>query len=111
MAIVKTDVPMTSRLCEDTILALVERYPFLRTEKLGATAFGRSLRTLVVGNGPRKVVYSAAHHANEWITTPVLLKFAEELAAAMESRRGDFRYGRRPIGRHGNHLHGTHGGS
>ena len=85
MAIVKTDVPMTSRLCEDTILALVERYPFLRTEKLGVTAFGRSLRTLVVGNGPRKVVYSAAHHANEWITTPVLLKFAEELAAAMEA--------------------------
>ena len=85
MAIVKTDVPMTARLCEDTILALVERYPFLRTEKLGATAFGRSLRTLVVGNGPRKVVYSAAHHANEWITTPVLLKFAEELAAAMEA--------------------------
>ena len=85
MAIVKTDVPMTSRLCEDTILALVERYPFLRTEKLGVTAFGRSLRTLVVGRGPRKVVYSAAHHANEWITTPVLLKFAEELAAAMEA--------------------------
>ena len=85
MAIVNTDVPMTSRLCEDTILALVERYPFLRTEKLGVTAFGRSLRTLVVGNGPRKVVYSAAHHANEWITTPVLLKFAEELAAAMEA--------------------------
>ena len=85
MAIVKTDVPMTSRLCEDTILALVERYPFLRTEKLGVTAFGRSLRTLVMGNGPRKVVYSAAHHANEWITTPVLLKFAEELAAAMEA--------------------------
>lgn len=85
MAIVKTDVPMTARLCEDTILALVERYPFLRTEKLGVTAFGRSLRTLVVGRGPRKVVYSAAHHANEWITTPVLLKFAEELAAAMEA--------------------------
>ena len=85
MAIVKTDVPMTSALNEETILALTARYPFLRSEKLGETAFGRPLRTLVVGRGPRKVIYSAAHHANEWITTPVILKFVEELAEAMES--------------------------
>ena len=84
MAIVKNDVPMTYGLCEATILALLERYPFLRSEVLTRTAFGRNLRTLVIGTGPRKVIYSAAHHANEWITTPVLLKFAEELAAAME---------------------------
>ena len=80
MAIVKTDVPMTYERCERTILALLERYPFLRSEVLTRTAFGRNLRTLVIGTGPRKVIYSAAHHANEWITTPILLKFAEELA-------------------------------
>lgn len=85
MAIVKTDVPMTYERCERTILALLERYPFLRSEVLTRTAFGRNLRTLVIGTGPRKVIYSASHHANEWITTPILLKFAEELAAAMES--------------------------
>jgi g-D-glutamyl-meso-diaminopimelate peptidase len=28
------------------------------------------------------VLYNAEHHANEWITTPLLLKFAEDLAAA-----------------------------
>ena len=84
MAIVKTDVPMTYGLCEATILALLERYPFLRSEVLTRTAVGRNLRTLVIGTGPRKVIYSASHHANEWITTSILLKFAEELAAAME---------------------------
>ena len=31
------------------------------------------------------MLYSAAHHANEWITTPVLLKFLEELAQAAET--------------------------
>ncbi len=76
---------MTSALCDQTILDLVERYPFLRTEKLGVTAFGRPLRTLVIGRGLRRVVYSAAHHANEWITTPVILKFIEEFAAALEA--------------------------
>ena len=85
MAIVRTDIPMTYALCEETILALVERYPFLRTEVLTETAYGRNLRTLVVGRGPRKVIYSASHHANEWITTPLILKFVEDFAAALES--------------------------
>lgn len=85
MAIVQTDVPMTSQRCIDTILKLTETYPFCRSEELTTTAFGRPIRTLVIGNGPRKVLYTAAHHANEWITTPVLLKFAEELAAAIQN--------------------------
>ena len=85
MAIVKTDVPMTYGLCEQTILALVNEYPFLRTEVLAETSHGRNLRTLVIGNGPRKVIYSAAWHANEWITTPILLKFAEEFAEALKN--------------------------
>ena len=85
MAIVRTDIPMTSALCESTIDALLETYPFLRSETLTDTAFGRPVRTLVIGGGDRKVIYSASHHANEWITTPVLLKFAEELAEAIRS--------------------------
>ena len=83
MSIVKTDIPMTYEKCQETILALVEKYPFLRSEVLEQTAFGRNLRTIVIGQGPRKVVFSASHHANEWITTPVLLKFIEEFAEAI----------------------------
>lgn len=82
MSIVPTNVPMTSRLCNDTILALMRRYPGMRSEVLTTTAFGREIRTLVIGNGPRRVLYSAAHHANEWITTPILLRFAEDFADA-----------------------------
>ena len=84
MPIVKTNVPMTSQLCESTILELVRTYPQCRSEVLGQTAYGRNLRTLVVGNGPRKVLFTASHHANEWITTPVLLKFAEDFARAAQ---------------------------
>ena len=83
MAIVRTDIPITAESSEQMILALVEKYPFCRTEVIGTTAYGRPLRTLVIGNGPRKVIYSASHHANEWITSLVLLKFAEELAQAI----------------------------
>lgn len=89
MCIVRTDIPITSQSCERMILQLVKTYPFCRTEVITSTAGGRPVRTLVIGNGPRKVIYSAAHHANEWITSLVLLKFAEELAEAI-SKEGDF---------------------
>ncbi len=83
MPIVQTDVPITSQSCEQMILEIVKSYPFCRTEVIGRTAYQRPLRTLVIGNGPRKVIYAASFHANEWITTLVLLKFAEELARAI----------------------------
>lgn len=76
---------MTSQLCEDITQTLLQTYPFLRTEKLTTTAYGRPVRALILGSGGRKVLYSASHHANEWITTPVLLKFVEELAKAVQT--------------------------
>ncbi len=86
MSIVRTDVPMTAARCNQTILDLVAEYPFLRSQLLTTTAFDRPIRTLVIGTGPRKVIYSAAHHANEWITTPVILKFVEDFAEAIRNR-------------------------
>ena len=85
MAIVPVDKPMTSALCAETIGKLLERYPLFRTDTLTTTAFGRPVEALWLGEGERKVIFSASHHANEWITTPVLLKFAEELAEAAET--------------------------
>lgn len=83
MSIVRTDVPMTPALCEKTITEIVNTYPFARSEVLITTAYGRPMRTLVVGRGGRKVIFTAAHHANEWITATLLLKFAEELCEAI----------------------------
>ena len=85
MSIVKTDVPMTWALCNETIDAILAAYPFVRSEILTDTRFGRNVRTLVLGSGPRQVLFTAAHHANEWITATLLLKFAEELAAAIQT--------------------------
>lgn len=85
MPIVNTSVPITAESCDQMIREIVRVYPFCRSEVLTSTAFQRPIRTLVIGNGPRKVIYSASHHANEWITSLVLLKFAEELAEAIQS--------------------------
>ena len=85
MAIVQTDVPITSASNEQMIKTIVQTYSFCRTEVITNTAFGRPVSTLVIGNGPRKVIFSASHHANEWITSLILLKFAEELAQAIQA--------------------------
>ena len=85
MAIVPTDVPMTSALCEQSIRALENRYPFVDVENLTTTVFGRPVQAMKLGDGERHVVFTAAHHGNEWITATVLLKFAEELAEAIHT--------------------------
>lgn len=91
MSIVNTDVPMTSALCEETIRRLAAAYPGFRVQTLTRTAFGRPVTALIFGSGSRAVLYTAAHHANEWITAPLLLRFLEELAIA--ARDGGRIYG------------------
>ena len=85
MAIVPTHVPITAAKNAEIIEMLIRTYPFLRSEILATTVFQRPIPTLVIGSGPRKVVFSASHHANEWITTPILLKFAEDFAEAIRT--------------------------
>jgi len=85
LAIVQTDIPMTSALCQQIIGQLTDTYPFLVSEELTTTAYGRPITALSLGRGSRRVLYSASHHANEWITTTVLLKFLEELCEAVRS--------------------------
>jgi len=58
---------------------LAGKYPFVRLSEFGRSVMGRPLLYICAGSGGRRVFYSASHHANEWITTPVLLKFMSEL--------------------------------
>ena len=83
MPIVKTDVPMTYQLARDTAEEIARTYPVCGKRVLTATAFGREVEALNIGSGSRTVLFTAAHHANEWITATVLLKFAEELSKAI----------------------------
>ena len=82
MAIVNTTVPTTPAVCGEALSALAARYPFLQAERLTTTAFGRPVYAVSLGCGPRKVLCTGAHHANEWITATLLLKFLEDLCRA-----------------------------
>ena len=62
--------------------ALTCRYPFLRQATFGRSVMGRPLRYLAFGEGERTGIFTAAHHANEWITAPALLRYVGSLAGA-----------------------------
>ena len=78
--LVPTDIPYSSLLVRALVRGLKMRYPFLRTGSIGKSVMGRDLSLLSIGEGNKRVFYSAAIHANEWITAPVLLRFIEEYA-------------------------------
>ena len=85
MPIVNTEVPITAASCQRMIEEIVAKYPFCRWRELTTTAFQRPVSLLTIGTGPRTVLFTAAHHANEWITALVLLKYAEDLAEAIRN--------------------------
>ncbi len=84
-SVVPTDIPYFSSLVYYCVRGLRARYPFLRTGSVGASVMGRPLHSLVFGRGENRVIYNACHHANEWICTPLLLRFCEELCSAYVS--------------------------
>ena len=59
---------------------LCERYDFLSVTSLGETVMGRSIYMLNLGDeaAEDEVFYVGCHHATEWITTLILLKFINE---------------------------------
>ena len=91
--VVATNIDYCSETVNFACRGLAARYPFISMGEIGKSVMGKSLWRLTLGSGNNKVLYNAAHHANEWITVPVLLHFCEELAMAF-ARNGEL-YGAR----------------
>ncbi len=81
-ALVDERVPYTSSLTDLVLEGLKVRYPFLISGCIGKSVMGRDVCYLQFGEGETQVCYNACFHANEWITTPILLKFTETYAKA-----------------------------
>ncbi len=79
-------VPTSIDYCSETVAfvcrGIAARYPFVTLGEIGRSVMGKAIWSLRLGSGGNRVFYNASHHANEWITTPLLLKFCEELCSA-----------------------------
>ncbi len=84
--IVPTNIAFTSDVLDMVIDGLLVRYPFLQDEIIGQSVLGTDIYAISIGDGETEVFYNASHHANEWITTPVLMQFLEEYAQAVQEK-------------------------
>ena len=90
--VVPTDIDYSAALVNFCVQGLRMRYPFIETGNIGRSVMGKPIWYLRLGSGDNAVLYNAEHHANEWITTPLLLKFTEDLAAARAAEENIFDY-------------------
>ena len=78
--------PCTSELILEAIKELCEKYRFIGCECIGKSVMGNDIWALTVGRGDKKVFFNGAHHANEWITAPLLINFISDYAEAIENQ-------------------------
>lgn len=80
--VVDTNIDYTYEIMRRDIQGLKARYPFIEVGSAGTSVLGRNLYYIKLGNGPNQVFYNGAHHALEWITAPLLMKFIENFSRA-----------------------------
>lgn len=89
--VVPTNVDYTYTIMRMNLEGLKARYPFIEVGAAGNSVLGKNLYYIRLGSGPNHVFYNGAHHAIEWITSPLLMKFTENFLRAYargESIRG-----------------------
>lgn len=65
--------------------AITEKYPFVEKGVFAKSLCGRDLKYLSIGGKEEQVIFSAAFHGMEWLTSLVVLAFAARVCEALAS--------------------------
>ncbi|WP_243290551.1 M14 family metallocarboxypeptidase [Bacillus sp. FJAT-47783] len=76
-------------LMEKDIETLLKNFPFIKKRVIGESVLGLPIYELIIGNGNLSVHMNGAFHANEWITSAVMMKWLDDYARAIVMN-GDF---------------------
>lgn len=79
------DFEFSSNLLYENLRILKQSYPFIQTGSIGKSIMGKDIPFVRVGRGQKEVFYSASYHANEWITSLVLLEFLYDYCYAIQT--------------------------
>ena len=84
---VKIEPPDSLQL-NQWIIALSKQYEgLLDVSVIGSSLLGNSIYSLHIGSNRRNVLYCGGVHGREWITSLLLVYFAEDLLCACKNRR------------------------
>lgn len=95
--IIPTDISYSYSILQMHINSLNTIFPFIETGSIGNSVLGNSIPYIRIGNGPKQIFYNASFHANEWITTPVLMKFIEQYLTSYVNNSTIFGYNARNL--------------
>lgn len=90
--IVPTDRKYPYRLMMRNINELIKTYPFLKLGSIGYSVLGKNIPYIQIGNGEKHILYHASIHANEWITSVLLMKFIENFCIAYSAKQNIYGY-------------------
>lgn len=82
--IVPTNISYSSSILNINLNSLKSLYPFISVGITGKSVMGTDIPFIKIGQGPKEVFYSASFHANEWITSVVLMKFLADYCYAYQ---------------------------
>ena len=89
--IIPTNISYSYSILIMNINALRKVFPFIEVNSIGSSVLGNPIPYIKIGNGQKQIFYNASFHANEWITTPLLMKFIENYLLAYVNNSTIFR--------------------
>ena len=95
--IVPTNIKYSSTILNINLNSLLNLYPFLEIGYIGKSVLNKDIPYVKIGNGQKEVFYSASYHANEWITSVVLMKFLADYCYCYKNNLPIFGYSSREL--------------
>ena len=95
--VIPTNVSYSYTILQMNIYSLSILYPFLEIGSIGTSVLGNNISYIKIGQGTKEVFYNASFHANEWITSPLLMKFLEDFCLAYVNNTSIYGYNARKL--------------
>ena len=95
--IVPTNISYSSSILNINLNSLRMLYPFISIGSAGKSVLGKDIPYVKIGRGQKEVFYSASFHANEWITSVVLMKFLADYCYTYQNNLSIFGYSARNL--------------